>query len=551
MKPLATSIENVTTPATNQIENTKSTGRVLQWLRLVSIGLILVSLIMLVRLLPVDRMVALLTAQVEQLGVWGPVLFAGVYIAAAVLFIPGSALTLAAGAVFGLLQGFAVVSVASTSAAALSFLIGRYLARDSVNRWAGQNPKFAAIDRAIGQGGWKIIALLRLSPAVPFSLGNYLFGITSIRFWSYVFTSWLAMMPGTFMYVYLGYAGRAGLSAAAGAGQGKSPAQWALLVVGLLATVAVTVYVTRIARKAIRDNAALVIETPQTSANNTASLTRSALPSTVLMAMVAMLMIGCTGLAYTQRTFIGSLFGPPAVVTGESYATIPDGPNFDHSLLNEVLKTHVDEHGLVNYATLKADSTKLDAYIKSLADAPITQMGRNQRLALLINAYNAFTLRLILDHYPVQSIKDIPAERRWQAVRWNLAGTTYSLDQIEHEQIRPHFREPRVHFALVCAAIGCPPLRNEAYQSDRLEEQFSAQSQYVHTHSRWYMYDASQKVVNLTALYNWFAGDFEQVGGSVLEYVASQVPSFKEILTSGQKPRVVFLDYDWSLNTQN
>jgi hypothetical protein len=96
-------------------------------------------------------------------------------------------------------------------------------------------------------------------------------------------------------------------------------------------------------------------------------------------------------------------------------------------------------------------------------------MGRNEKLALLINAYNAFTLKLIVERLPVQSILDIPAAERWDAVRWKVGGQVWSLKQIEHEQIRPKFTEPRVHFALVCAAVGCPPLRNEAYDASRLD----------------------------------------------------------------------------------
>ncbi len=531
----------------------------LGWVKLASLATIFVSLVMLVRLLPVDRLVNLLATQVEQLGVWGPLLFGVVYIAAAVLFIPGSALTLAAGAVFGLLEGFVVVSLASTTAAAVSFLIGRYLARNAVRQWSAGNPRFAAIDRAIGQGGWKIIALLRLSPAMPFSLGNYLFGLTAIGFWPYVLTSWLAMMPGTFMYVYLGYAGRAGLAAAAGGESSRSPAQWALLVVGLLATVAVTVYVTRLARKAIRENTimpdatTLQTDAPPTPTDTSAPAqpARPRIVATLLMALFALAMAVGTGCAYANRASIAGLFGPPAVTLGETYAQKPDGARFDHSVFDALLKKHVDEAGLVDYRALQADPAALDGYITALASAPINDMGRDERLTLLINAYNAFTLRLIIDHYPVASIKDIPAPQRWKAVRWNLGGTIYSLDQIEHEQIRPHFREPRIHFALVCAAIGCPPLRTEAYQTDRLEEQLIAQSRYVHTRERWFQYDPQNKVVKLTALYNWFAGDFEQAGGSVLDYVASQLPPLAEVVASGTALKIEFLDYDWSLNTQS
>jgi uncharacterized membrane protein YdjX (TVP38/TMEM64 family) len=189
---------------------------------------------------------------VDGLGFWGPVAFAAAYALAAVLLVPGAALTLAAGAVFGLFWGTFTVSIASTTAAAIAFLIARYLARGAVARRAERAPKFRAIDRAIGEGGWKIVALLRLSPAVPFTLLNYILGLTAIGFWPSLFASWISMLPGTLLYVYLGHVGKLGLEAASRGEATQSPAQLVLLVVGLLATLGVTLYVTRIARRALR-----------------------------------------------------------------------------------------------------------------------------------------------------------------------------------------------------------------------------------------------------------------------------------------------------------
>jgi uncharacterized membrane protein YdjX (TVP38/TMEM64 family) len=220
-----------------------------KWIALAAVA---VGLFIAARTLPLDRWIEDLNAWVEGFGAFGVVVFVAIYVLAALLFVPGSALTIAAGAVFGLWWGTAAVSLASTTAAALAFLIARYLARDAIAARAGQNPKFEAIDRAIGAKGWKIVALLRLSPAMPFSLGNYLYGLTAVRFGPYVLASWLAMLPGTFMYVYLGHIGAEGLQAASG----DSPADTGRLVllgVGLAATVIVTVYVTVLALRAIRE----------------------------------------------------------------------------------------------------------------------------------------------------------------------------------------------------------------------------------------------------------------------------------------------------------
>lgn len=213
-------------------------------IRGLSLILLLAAAILLLRSLPLEAALARLEGDANTLGARGLVAYGGVYVLAALAFVPGSALTMGAGALFGLLRGLAVVSLSSTTAAALAFLIARHLARPHVQRAAERYPRFRAVDRAIAEGGWKVVALLRLSPAMPFSAGNYLFGLTAVGFWPYVFASWAAMLPGTFLYVYLGHAGR--LAAAAPT---RTTGEWALLAAGLVATAAVTAYVTRLARR--------------------------------------------------------------------------------------------------------------------------------------------------------------------------------------------------------------------------------------------------------------------------------------------------------------
>ncbi len=212
--------------------------------------------------------------------------------------------------------------------------------------------------------------------------------------------------------------------------------------------------------------------------------------------------------------FLSSLYGPPKVELHEAYERVPGGPTFDHSIYDRLVKKHVREGGWVDYEGLRAEQADLKRYIEAIGAAPFEKLGRDQKLALLLNAYNAFTLELILEHYPLDSIKDIPSDRRWSDERWKVGGHVWSLEQIEHEQIRPKFVEPRVHFALVCAAIGCPPLRSEAYAADRIDAQLDDQARYVHGHERWFRFDPQAGVVHLTRLYQWYGGDFEQVAGS-------------------------------------
>ena len=189
------------------------------------------------------------------LGRWGLPLFVALYVVATVLLLPAVVLTLGAGAVFGLARGAVAVWVGATLGATAAFLIGRYLARGWVERRLARHPGFRAIDDAVACEGWKIVVLTRLSPAFPFVLLNYAFGLTRVPLRSYMAASALGMIPGITMYTYLG--SLAGSLAAALAGTtARTPAQWFLFALGLLATVAVTVYVTRPARAALARRAA-------------------------------------------------------------------------------------------------------------------------------------------------------------------------------------------------------------------------------------------------------------------------------------------------------
>ena len=273
-----------------------------------------------------------------------------------------------------------------------------------------------------------------------------------------------------------------------------------------------------------------------------------------LIALVTLTLLVALGvgswLSGGLEALLVSIFGPPRVEMAETYAAAEGDGVFDHSRYGELVSKHASREGFVDYAALARDPAELDAYVSSLASAELDALPRDERLALLINAYNAFTLRLILDHLPLESIRDIPASDRWDGERWMLAGNTYSLNQIEHELIRPNFQEPRIHFALVCAAIGCPPLRNEAYTGARLEQQLEAQTRLVHGNERWLRYRPGNGTIELTSLYLWYAGDFEQIGGSVLEYVARYDQDLANDLRAGHIPSVRHLDYDWSLNAR-
>lgn len=218
---------------------------------------ILAAFIALMTALPAKEWGASALAWVEQSGPLGYMVFVLLYVAFTVSFIPGFILTLGGGAVFGLWGGFVAVSVGSTIGAALAFLLGRGILRNKIERKIQSNQKFAAVDRAIGKQGWKIVFLTRLSPVFPFNLLNYAYGLTKIRFRDYVLASWIGMMPGTFVYVYVGSLLGDVARIFTGEKAETGTLEMALQIAGLFATFAVTVYVTRIARKALKEEAEL------------------------------------------------------------------------------------------------------------------------------------------------------------------------------------------------------------------------------------------------------------------------------------------------------
>ncbi len=260
------------------------------------------------------------------------------------------------------------------------------------------------------------------------------------------------------------------------------------------------------------------------------------------LTLLSLLLSGC---ALDTNPLVVSLFGPPRVQLTETWAGQRGSATFDHSALGALLAAHVRE-GWVDYAALAERQEVLDDYLAAVAEAPFDALGRDGKLALLINTYNAATLKLIAERYPLDSIRDIPEAERWDAVRWQVAGQTVSLNQIEHELIRGNFVEPRVHFALVCAAAGCPPLRSEAYTAGELEAQLSDQTRRVHLGARWFRYRPGR--ASLTRLYQWYRGDFEQVAGSPLAYAARSSRPLAEALARGEQPEITWLPYDWTLN---
>src|SRR5437762_9517711 len=222
--------------------------------RLIAFVAIVIALFLAMKFLPVQQWLTNFNNWGGQMGTAGILTFIAVYAVATVLLAPGAILTIGAGFAFGLWKGFLAVSAGSTLGASLAFLVARFIARDKVEAIAKGNEKFRKIDKAIGKQGAKLVFLLRLSPVIPFNLSNYFYGLTGVTFWPYVLASWIGMMPGTFFYVYIGVTGKATVAATAGGEAVKHGWQyWTFFGVGFAATIVVTIWVTKIARNALRE----------------------------------------------------------------------------------------------------------------------------------------------------------------------------------------------------------------------------------------------------------------------------------------------------------
>ena len=225
-----------------------------------------------------------------------------------------------------------------------------------------------------------------------------------------------------------------------------------------------------------------------------------------------------------------------------------------HARWGRVLSQFVRD-GSVDYLALSAAPAELEGYLDdlgSLSESDFNALPREAQIAFLINLYNAATLKLIVDHHPVSSIRRVGG---WFKSPWDIAcvtvfGRVVTLNTVEHQMLRPRYQEPRIHFALVCAARGCPPLRNEPYLASRLDAQLSDQARRFLAQSDKNRFDAGSRVLTLSPIFKWYAADFPSGAHGLTDYVA---PFFSKetaaALQSGEI-KIEYSPYDWSLNRQ-
>jgi hypothetical protein len=230
----------------------------------------------------------------------------------------------------------------------------------------------------------------------------------------------------------------------------------------------------------------------------------------------------------------------------EQFTPASAAPQVSNHLWDTLLQKHVDDFGLINYQGVMRDSVAFNAYLTELQlHPPGMNWSRDEKMAFWINAYNAFTVKLIIDHYPVQSIKDIAGSVPFVNSPWDIAfipigQQMLDLNTIEHDILRAEFNEPRIHFAINCASISCPVLRNEAYAPEQLDQQLEEQTYLFINESTRNKITADR--VELSMIFQWFQSDFtneKTLEGFINQYASPQI---------GSAARIRFLEYNWQLN---
>lgn len=218
-----------------------------------------------------------------------------------------------------------------------------------------------------------------------------------------------------------------------------------------------------------------------------------------------------------------------------------------HGEWDALVKKHVSKNGMVDYQGFLKDKKQLQVYLDKLsANRPTSKWSKNEKMAFWINAYNAFTVKLILDHYPIKSIKDIKRGIPFVNSVWDIAFIPMGKDKIdlnyiEHTILRKEFKDPRIHAAINCASFSCPLLRNEAYYASRLDEQLNdAMRKFVNDPQR---NQLDKSNIKISKIFSWFAGDFKLNGLSVVDYLNKYAKKRVQ-----ENARIEFLEYQWELN---
>jgi uncharacterized membrane protein YdjX (TVP38/TMEM64 family) len=446
---------------------------------------------------------------IEQLrgSPWAPVIFVSAYAVATALAIPGTVLTLAGGALFGVWFGILLNSLGANIGANLAFLLARGLGRDGITKLFGS--RLDKLDKATDQHGFQGLLTLRLIPVAPFNALNFGSGLTSIPWSSYALATVIGILPGTAVYTFFGEA------LLQGSTEASSQAYTRVFIAGLLL---------------------------------------------VALSLLPRFLKSRGWIASTGAIVLAMAVTMSPLAAQSSPTGLPDHAPFSDLLADVVSYPRVD------YAKLKNERARLDSYLEALAGtdpAVIAGASRDEQLAFWMNAYNACMLRRVVDRYPIKPaggifsrfknrVADRPANSVWQIDGvftesvCEIAGAERSQDQIEHEVLRP-LGEPRIHFAVNCAALSCPPLPTEAFEAARVDEQLDARVRafVADPHHLRLEEDGGSTVLLLNKVLEWYGEDFGGTDG-VRDFLIPYLPPASRDAASSAEVR--FMDYDWTLN---
>lgn len=491
------------------------------WIKLAALVALVAAALLAARLTPlgdllsrdgVDRVIESLRGSA-----WAPLLFILLYAGATAVAIPGTILTLAGGALFGTLWGTVYNSIAANLGANAAFLIARFLGRDAVERIAGD--RLSKLDRATEAHGFRGLFTLRLLPFIPFNALNFGSGLTSMSWAAYAGATALGILPGTFVYTFFADSLLAG---------SQEASREALLRVALSGGLLI-----------------LLSFLPTILKKMNVKLPGAALVVFALLAVSPD--SGETRPAPTLET----------PMTAD--AALPD-----HASFTEILQGVVEDD-LVDYARLDEEyGEALDAYLATLAEVDPRELEAadpDARLAFWINAYNACMLDLVVAHYPIEKSGGIlsgltnalagrPDNSVWQIddvfgrEHCAVAGEERSQDEIEHEVIRP-MGDPRIHFAVNCAAMSCPRLTREAYVGPELDAQLDARvREFIGDEEHFRLED---DVLRLNKVLDWYSEDFGGVEG-LRDFFGPYLSGDRAGRVADPETEILFMEYDWTLN---
>ena len=453
-----------------------------------------------------------------------PVLYVVIYASATALAIPGSILTLGGGALFGVVWGTVYTTIAANIGANVAFGVARYLGRDGIRKLAGS--RLDALDRAAEDHGFRGLFTLRLIPVIPFNALNFGAGLTSISWGNYALATAIGIFPGTVVYTMFADA------LLAGSQEASRDALIRVLISGAL--LIFLSFLPSLARR-------LGIEIPGSDeASKSAASDEAAGPGSGASLGLALSLLALSP---------GSLMAQ----------SLPSHEPFT------LVLAEVVEQPLVDYAGVVDRKSELDAYLRSLGSvdpAVLETADRNAQLAFWINAYNACMLSLVASHYPIQesggfftgiknAIAGRPDNSVWQIddvfsrKHCTVAGAVRSQDEIEHDIIRPTFGEPRIHFAVNCAARSCPVLWPEAYTADGLDAQLDRAVQALVDNPEHFQVDGS--TIRLNKVLDWYKDDFGGIDG-LRDFFAPYVSNDRAALLRDSTTQIEFFEYDWTLN---